>query len=58
MKKQAKKRPRPFKPGKAAAPTRMPEGSPSDKEMSAEGSTADEKADIRQAVRKSRPSVI
>ncbi len=61
MKKHPKKSPRSPIPGKRMGPAKVSmEGSPMDKDMppSVESTGADQTADMRQASRKSRPSVI
>lgn len=59
MKKPAKKKPNPPPAPRRAMPTNI-EGSPADKEEPgmAEGASAEEKYDQRQAARKSRPRTI
>lgn len=61
MKKHAKKSPRTPAPGKRMGPAKVSlAGVPMDQDMprSLKDSTADDAGDMRQAARKSRPSVI
>ena len=61
MKKIAKKRPNPFVPGKRMAPATLPtEGKAVDVERKdlKEGTSAEERFDIKQSARKSGPRVI